>query len=153
MSFTRINLAGESVLVKGTDAYGASGSEVLDATEYNHYSANSELDQAVAEVDNAIAELLAPIQAAAEKVADIRAGKTLDPLLYVVEQEEQDALPGMPRIVTKLSRDTVILRALDQGLEARLIWVNDNELAVTAAEVDTHEPEPQVSEKSDAQSE
>lgn len=124
MSFTTRNLTGERVLVKGTDIEGGVGEEVLDASQWNELKARSDLQTAGAEFDEAVEKFYAPLLAAAEKV-----GKTLerpeDSLAFVVLDEGSEAVPGRPKHTVKLTRDSMILRLVEDGHTDRLVWVGE----------------------------
>lgn len=134
MSFQLTPLAGNAVLVEGTDVRGNTGSEVLDSTIWENAKRDAQYVSAIAGVDAAIAEVLAPIQAAADKANELNKPISLDPLFYVVQREGVEHVEGSPSVTLKLDRDGVILRAIEEGHENRLLWVN-GELVVTAAPV------------------
>lgn len=132
MSFTLTKLAGSGTLVEGTDTRGNYGQALLDSSQWDEIKRHDLHQEAVASIDDAIAALVAPITEAIESARSKVAAPELDPLLYVVEQEGEDHVPGAPRIVSKLNPDSVVLRAIEEGADDRLLWLNDR--LVLAAE-------------------
>lgn len=141
--FTQTKLAGTQVLVEGTDNRGFWGQQVLDSTQWEGIKARDVHSEALAKVDEAIATLIAPVTAAIEAATEATKPAELDPLFYVVESEETEHVAGSPRLLSKLNPDSVILRALEEGLGDRLIWVNDK-LTVTAQPVPVADKTPLV---------
>lgn len=132
MSFTLTRLAGDRVLVEGKDSRGTEGSEVIDGSEWAAVALREQHLTALKSVDQAIADIVAPIQAAAEAANAVVAPKPVDPLFVYVEQEGTNSVVGKPSVVHKLGRDAVILRAIEQRQTDRLVWVNGS-LEITAA--------------------
>lgn len=136
-TFTKTALTNDRYLVRGTDQFGTENSIVLDGTEFNRFDAKDAHKAAHAEFDDAITSFYAPLLAAEEKLASSHKD-SLDPLTYVVEQEEVKAVAGVPEIKTILDADTVVLRAVTIGLFDRLVWVGDS-LEVLAETEDADE--------------
>lgn len=132
--FTTTELAGGQVLIEGTDVRGTAGQQVVHGTQWATVKAAGNQDAALKLVDDAIAALVAPITAAIVQAKSLTAAPVLDPLFYVVDQEEVEHVFGAPRLLTKLSPDSVLLRVIEGGHDDRLIWINGN-LTVTAAPV------------------
>ena len=130
MSFTTINLANDQVLVEGTDIRGNSGSVVLDGTEWNAMQERNRINGAFEKFDESVEAFFAPLVEAAKQV-DAARKVTIDPLLYVVEQEEVQPQEGKAERLVRLGADTVVLRAIALDKTDRLIWVNGS-LVVTA---------------------
>ena len=130
MSFTTINLANDQVLVEGTDLRGNSGSVVLDGTEWNAMQERDRISGAFEKFDESIEAFFAPLVEAAKQVSEAHK-VTIDPLLYIVEQEEVQPQEGKAERLVRLGTDTVILRAIALDKTDRLIWVNGS-LVVTA---------------------
>ena len=130
MSFTTINLANDQVLVEGTDIRGNSGSVVLDGTERNAMQERDRISGAFEKFDESIEAFFAPLVEAAKQVSEAHK-VTIDPLLYIVEQEEVQPQEGKAERLVRLGTDTVILRAIALDKTDRLIWVNGS-LVVTA---------------------
>ena len=136
MSFTTIALTGNKVLVEGTDVRGLSDSQVVDSTQWDRVKSNASYKTALSAIDDAIATLVAPITAAVDAANAIAKPATLDPLLYVVEQDAVEHVAGQQQMLTKLNSDSVILRAIEEGKADRLLWVQ-HQLVLSAAPVVT----------------
>lgn len=130
MSFTTINLANDQVLVEGTDIRGNSGSVVLDGTEWNAVQERDRINGAFKKFDESVEAFFAPLVEAAKQVSEAHK-VTIDPLLYIVEQEEVQPQEGKSERLIRLGADTVVLRAIALDKTDRLIWVNGT-LVVTA---------------------
>jgi len=141
MGFTTTDLTGDRVLVTGVDIRGVTGEVVVDATQWRQIKRHQTKKEAAREVETAIETLLAPIQAAIDSAKSKLELPKIDPLLYYVEQEGSEGVRPTPERTIKLTHDSVILRAIEEGHENRLVWVN-NTLELTAAPV-TPEPTPE----------
>jgi hypothetical protein len=125
MSFTITNLAGDRALVKGRDAAGGYGSQILDAAEWNEFKARNQHDEAHEAFDAAVEEFFAPLNAAVEALKDTAKPK-LDPLFFVTVQEGSAAVEATHEVLVHLSHDSAVLRLIEQDADTdRLIWVND----------------------------
>lgn len=131
MSFTTLALTGDRVLVKGTDSQGTTGETVLDGSEWAEIQRRRQLTKAHADFDSVVEDFFAPIIAAQEALNVEHDGKVDDPSSYVVFDEGQEATPGRRPVVSLLSKDSIVLRLLEEGHDDRLVWVND-ELEVLA---------------------
>jgi hypothetical protein len=116
------------VSVKGTDIDGVHGETVLDASQWLELKARKDVQSAGAEFDAAVEAFYAPLIAAAEKVGK-SLDKPTDSLAHVVLDEGAEATPGRAPIVVNLSKDSMVLRLLEDGNTDRLIWV-DGELEI-----------------------
>lgn len=129
MTFTTTKLVGSRVMVSGTDVNGVAGQAILDSSQWDEIAADQAFSQAEKDFEAAAEAFFAPLVAAAEKV-----GKQLerkdDPISYVVLQDEVEATPGQRRQLVKLTKDSIVLRLLEQGDTNRLVWVN-GEIEVT----------------------
>jgi hypothetical protein len=125
MSFTITNLAGDRALVKGRDAAGGYGSQILDAAEWNAFKAQSGHSDAHEAFDAAVEEFFAPLNAAVEALKDTAKPK-LDPLFFVTVQEGSKAVEATDEVIVALSHDSAVLRLVEQDADTdRLLWVND----------------------------
>lgn len=131
MSFTTTKLAGSRVLVEGTDVRGNEGQQVVDSAQWDSLTERTEVDQAKAEFEAKTAAFFAPLTEAADAVKAAIAGKGVDPLLTYTVKEATAHVFGNDEQVVRLTNDSVILRAIEEGQDDRLIWVND-ELVLTA---------------------
>ena len=130
-TLTITELAGDQVLVSGRDVRGTAGEEILDGSEYFARQRAAATQVAADEMDAEIQAFYAPLAEAADRLK-AKLEVVTDPLLYVVEQEEQVGTPAAAKVVRKLGRDEAILRALETGHGDRLIWVKE-QLVITAA--------------------
>lgn len=122
--FNTINLAGERVLVEGKDRRGVDGSIVLDAREWNAIKAERSLESLHEEFDAKVREFFAPLTEAADALVDKAKPKT-DPLFFVVAQEAEQGQAAQAEVLHHLSHDSVVLRAIEEGIaQSRLVWVN-----------------------------
>lgn len=125
-SFTKLNLTGGRVLVKGTDSQGTTGETVLWANEWNQVNAHLKVDVAQADFDEAVSAFFAPLTEAAEALqAQYEKDNAPDPLSYVTLNEGVEGIAGHAPEVVTLSRDSMVLRALEEGHEDRLVWVGN----------------------------
>lgn len=131
--FTTTELANDRVLVEGTDVRGREGQQVLDASTWFERKRRTEVSAAHDAFDAKVAEFFAPIEEAA---AQLEAAHRIeiDPLLYVVEQEEVEGRAPQAERLVQLDNASAILRAIETGNTDRLIWVN-GELTITAKPV------------------
>lgn len=126
--FTMRNLTDERVMVKGRDIDGTEGETVLSAAQWNELKARADLKTAGEEFDAAVEAFYAPLLKAAEK-ANKAIERPVDSLTHVVLDEGQEAVPGRAPQVVHLTRDSMVLRLLEDGNTDRLIWV-DGELEI-----------------------
>lgn len=129
--FTITPLADGRYLVEGTDRRDVSGVTTVDGTQWDDIKRRKDVQGAHADFDKAFEAFYAPLVEAAEKLGKAHVVE-VDPLSYVVESEAVEATRGQAEQLTKLSRDSIILRAIETGQDDRLVWVNDD-LVVTAA--------------------
>lgn len=134
--FTRTNLVGERVLVAGTDTVGTEGSVVLDARQWNELNGHGEFAKAAAAFDDKVDEFFKELTDAADAVDAARAKPGDDPITYVVVEEGVESTAGKDRVVALLNHDSQVLRALDQGEDDRLVWVNGS-LEITVEQTET----------------
>lgn len=135
-TFTTSPLVGSRVLVSGTDVNGVTGSEVVSSAQWDEVNANTAYDQAAEAFDSAVEAFFAPLTEAAKALDEERKRPTKDPIGYVVLHEEVAATPGQSEHIIKLTRDSIVLRLIEQGESDRLVWVN-GELEVLAQSAPT----------------
>jgi hypothetical protein len=124
MTFTTMNLTGERVLVQGSDIYGGSGKTVVDGSQWAELSARSDFNDAAEAFDAAVEEFFAPLMEAAEKASKAVA-KPDDSSSYIVLDEGTEGVEAKPAQIVRLTRDSVILRMIEEGSTDRLVWVDD----------------------------
>ena len=125
MTFTTTNLSHQRVLVEGQDHRGTHGTTVLDGAEWAAIKAELSHADAHDDFDAAIEAFFAPLTEAAEKLSETHSGPDLDPSEYIVLQRGEAATEAVPEEVITLSRDSQILRLIEEGSHERLIWVQE----------------------------
>jgi len=135
--FTTRTLTNDRVMVKGTDIDGGVGETVLDASQWNDLKARNDVKTATADFDAAVEAFYAPLLEAAEK-ANRSLERPTDSLAHVVLDEGQEAVPGRAPQIVNLTKDSMVLRLLEDGNTDRLIWV-DGELEILEVLPGTHQ--------------
>lgn len=129
---------GNRVLVQGTDEFGVTGKTVVDSTEWDGVKQHEQLHVAQEEFDAAVEEFFAPIEKAMEALGKATERPERDAINYVVLHEEVEGVQAQPAHIQKLSKDSVILRVIEKGDFARLVWVGDGELEVLEVAVNVN---------------
>jgi hypothetical protein len=125
MSFTITKLAGDRALVKGRDASGTYGQQILDASEWSEVTAHTKHDEAHEAFDAAVEAFFAPLNEAVDALKATAKPKQ-DPLFFVTLQEKSEAVAGTDEVLVHLSHDSAVLRLIEQDPDTeRLLWVND----------------------------
>jgi hypothetical protein len=135
--FTTRQLTGDRVLVQGTDVDGTNGKTILDSTQWTELAARTDVKRAQEDFDAAVEEFFAPLMEAAE-AANKSMEKPTDSAAFVVLDEGQVGQASRPAQVVSLTRDSIILRLIEEGNTDRLIWVGD-ELEVLEVLAGTHQ--------------
>lgn len=138
-NFTTTALANENFLVEGTDVRGRYGECVIHGGEWFAIKRALGTDTAKEQLDAAIEEFFKPLVEAADAFAAAKA-PVVDALSVVVLNEGTTGEPAREREVVHLSRDSQILRAIEEGAADRLLWM-DGMLVITAAPVEVPAPE------------
>jgi len=138
MTFTTIKLMNERVLVQGTDVFGGSGKTTLDASQWNELALRKDVSKAQEAFDQAVEEFYKPIMEAAEAAAKV-VEKPEDSTSFIVIEEGTEGVAHQPKQIVKLTRDSIILRLIEQGNTDRLVWVDD-ELEILEASVAKQAP-------------
>lgn len=123
-SFTKLNLSNNRVVIKGTDNEGNYGETVVSSAEWTEVQRRDQHSQAHVDFDAAVEEFFKPVTDAAEKLELQFNDRSRDPLGFVTLQEGVASTQGQDEVVIRLSKDSTILRCLDEGHEDRLVWVN-----------------------------
>lgn len=133
MSFTTRNLAGNRVLVQGTDIDGNTGKTVIDGSEWAELRARKTHQELHGVFDEKVREFFAPLVDAVDAIAEQHAPQ-VDPTYTLVLTEGVEASEGVAEEVVVLSKDSVILRLLEEdSASPRLIWITDTELEILEA--------------------
>lgn len=122
MTFTTIKLAGNRVVVRGTDKFGTNGEQVLDATEWVEINERDEVSQAEAAFNQAVEQFFGPLTSAIDTYNKDRVVPQ-DPAQYIVLSEPTEGQPASPGQVLRLDQASVILRLIEDGDSDRLVWV------------------------------
>lgn len=125
MTFTKLNLSGQRVLIKGTDSQGTTGQTIVSSEEWTEVLRHTGTSQAQKDFDASVEKFFAPITDAAEALTLQFNDRVRDPLSFVSLQEGVAPTAGQEEAVIRLSHDSMVLRALDEGHDDRLIWVGD----------------------------
>lgn len=131
MTFTTVKLTNHRVIVRGTDSFGAQGETVLDSEQWDRINKRTDHDAAVEAFNEAVTTFFAPLTDAIEAAEAATQGEGPDPVSYVVLNEGTVATSGEERQVVNLTRDSIVLRLIEEGQSDRLVWVN-KELEVLA---------------------
>lgn len=133
--FTTLELVNDQTLVTGEDINGGLGQQVVDSSQWAEIKSLVQLNQATEEFDKAVEEFFAPLNAAADK-AQAATSRPQDPAAYVVLQEGVEGAQEQPAHVVALTKDSVILRLIEEGQHDRLIWVNGELVVLAVTQVD-----------------
>lgn len=132
MSFVVQNMLGDQALITGTDHLGNKGKTVVSTTQWDDLKARKNFSSAVEDYDAAVEKFFAPLTKAAKKAEKAMAPKAQDPTEYVVLTEAVEGTASKPADIIPLSRDSVILRLIEEKNTDRLVWVTDSQLGVLA---------------------
>ena len=133
MSFTMQTMLGSTAVVSGTDINGNSGSTTVSTAQWDELNGRTNFSKAQADFDAEVEKFFEPLTKAAEKAQQALAGKTQDPVEFVVLSEATDGVKAQPAQIVALSKDSIIIRLIEEGTTDRLVWVNDTTLGVLAA--------------------
>ena len=132
MSFIVQNMLGAQALVSGTDHLGNEGKTIVSTTQWDELKARTGFSVATEDFDAAVLEFFAPLTEAAKKLGASVERKKQDPTEYVVIKNGVEAVAGEPNEVVGLTRDSIILRLIEEGNTDRLVWVDESTLGVLA---------------------
>lgn len=122
--FTTTRLVNDRVMVAGEDVAGNVGQTVVSSLEWDDICADLSFSRAKEDFDKAVESFFAPLTEAAEKISKTLE-KPTDPASYVVLSEAVVGAEAKPEHLVKLTKDSIILRLIDQGDFDRLVWVGD----------------------------
>ena len=133
MTFTVQHMVGNEALVTGTDIAGNSGRTTVNTTQWLELQARTNFSAAAEDFDREVEAFFKPLTKAAKKLQKkVAAAEQQDPIAYVVLKEGTEAVAPEPAQIVELSRDSIILRLIEEGQTDRLVWVDDSTLAVLA---------------------
>jgi len=133
MSFTMQTMLGSTAVVSGTDINGNSGSTTVSTAQWDELNGRTNFSKAQADFDAEVEKFFEPLTEAADKATAALAGKTQDPIEFVVLADETKGVKAAPAQIVSLSKDSIIIRLIEEGTTDRLVWVNDTTLGVLAA--------------------
>lgn len=131
--FTIQTMLGGTALVSGTDKLGNEGKTIVSTTQWDELTGRDNFSQAEADFDAAVEEFFEPLTKAAKKAKKALARPSQDPAEYIVLKEEVKGQAHQPAEIVPLSRDSIILRLIEEGQTDRLVWVDESTLGVLAA--------------------
>lgn len=123
--FTTSPLVDGRVLVQGEDSHGSQGSTTVDGSQWAEINRRDEFSQANDDFDRAVEEFFKPLTDAAEE-RERALTRPTDPIAYVVLHEGTSGVPAQDEQLVKLSKDSMILRIIEEGQTDRLVWVEDS---------------------------
>lgn len=133
--FTVTRLANHRAVIKGNDADGNEGSQLVDTTQWDELKADENTRTAQDVFDAAAEEFLRPLTEALDDLELARArASAKDPVSYIEIAPAVTAVPGSPAQRVALSHDSQLLRLVESD-QSRLIWVND-QLEILEVEVE-----------------
>lgn len=154
MTFTTTALVGDRVLVRGEDFLGTSGQVVLDSSQWAEVNRTKQFKEATKEFDAAVEEFFAPLTEAADKAKAKGQAPEQDPIEFVVLEEGENGTPGKPAHLVKLTKDSVVLRLIEENADTdRLAWVNDTLEILAASQAPSNVAVPTAAEVTEMGSE
>ena len=132
MTFVVQIMLGAQALVSGSDHRGNEGKAIVSTTQWDELKQRTNFSSASEDFDAAVKAFFAPLTEAAETVK-AAAKKEQDPLEYVVLKKGVEAVAGETDQIVELSKDSIILRLIEEGNTDRLVWVDESTLGVLAA--------------------
>lgn len=134
MTFSVTTLSGHRALVRGTDNHGTTDETVLDTTQWDEIKSHFAGDSALADFDAAVEEFFAPLTEAKEAFEAAVKARETDPLAELVVHEPIEATAGHAGLSYTLTKDSQVLRLIEEGQADRLLWVKGS-LEITAEAV------------------
>lgn len=134
MTFHVQNMIGDQALVSGTDKLGNKGKTIVITHQWDELKARTNFSSAVEDFDAAVQAFFKPLTEAAEKAEQAMQRKQQDPTEYVVLTEGTEGVEAQPAEIIQLTRDSIILRLIEEGNTDRLVWVDESTLGILAAD-------------------
>lgn len=131
--FTVQTMLGGTALVSGTDKLGNVGKTQVFTHQWDELTGRNNFSKATADFDAAVEAFFKPLEKAAKKLDKALARPSQDPAEYIVLKEEVKGQQHQPAQVVALSRDSIILRMIDEGNTDRLVWIDESTLGILAA--------------------
>ena len=131
--FTVQTMLGGTALVFGTDITGKSGETIVSTVQWDELTGRDNFSKATADFDAAVEKFFAPLEKAAKKAKKALECPAQDPAEYIVLKEAVKGRVAEPAQVVALSKDSIILRLIEEGNTDRLVWIDESTLGVLAA--------------------
>ena len=133
MSFIVQLMLNAQALVSGRDATGNEGKTIVSTSQWDELKARTNFSSASEDFDAAVTAFFSPLTEASEKLESAAARKEQDPAEYIVLKKGVEAVEGERDQIVELTRDSIILRLIEEGTTDRLVWVDESTLGVLAA--------------------
>ena len=133
MTFQVQNMLGDQALVSGTDHLGNTGKTIVFTTQWDELKARKNFSSAQEDFDAQVEAFFAPLTEAAEKLEKAVNAKAPDSASFIVLTEAVEGTPSQPAQVVALTKDSIILRLIEEGNTDRLVWVDESTLGILAA--------------------
>ena len=130
MSFEVKTLLGAQALVSGTDSIGNEGKTLVSTSEWDELKARLGFSAATEDFNAVVTQFFAPLTEASEKLEIAGRIKEQNPLEYVVIKKGVDSIAGETAEIARLSKDSMILRLIEEDKTDLLIWVDESTLGV-----------------------
>lgn len=133
MTFVVQNMLGDQALVSGTDHLGNEGKTIVFTSQWDELKARKNFSSAQADFDAEVERFFKPLTKAAKKAEKSLNAKAPDSASYIVLTEAVEEVSGQPAQVVALSKDSIILRLIEEGNTDRLVWVDERTLGILAS--------------------
>jgi len=131
--FTVQTMLGGTALVAGTDKLHKTGQTVVSTVQWDDLTGRDNFSKATADFDAAVEKFFAPLEKAAKKAKKALERPSQDPAEYIVLKEAVKGRVAEPAQVVALSKDSIILRLIEEGNTDRLVWIDESTLGVLTA--------------------
>lgn len=130
--FSTTKLADGRVLVQGTDGNGTAGKTILDGTQWDVLKSAVKAKERGVVFDEKVKEFFAPLLDLVKHQEEEEEQGVRDPAFHVVLNEGTKGEAAVPEEVVHLSKDSAIIRMIENGDTERLIWITDSVLEILA---------------------
>lgn len=131
--FTVQTMLGGTALVSGTDKLGNTGKTQVFTTQWDELNGRTNFSKAQEDFDAAVEAFFKPLTKAAKKLEKNLERPSQDPAEYIVLKEEVKGTKAQPAEIVALTRDSIILRLIEEGDTDRLVWIDESTLGILAA--------------------
>lgn len=133
MTFVVQNMLGDQALVSGSDHLGNEGKTIVSTVQWDELKARKNFSAATEDFDAAVEEFFKPLTEAAEALEKTINAKAPDAASFIVLKEATEGVQSEPAHVVALTKDSIILRLIEEGNTDRLVWVDEHTLGVLAS--------------------